>query len=212
MDSIQEIAHYLKMGQTTKVRELTYVAIEQGICSSDILEELLSCMKDIRVKFKNNEVYVPEVLIVSRAFNMALEVMEPFLEPSKIHLLGTVVIGTVEGDLHDIGKNLVKMLLKSVGFHVVDIGVNVTPEAFASAVVEHKAQILAISALLTTTMPKIKETVELLVRKRIREQVYIIIGGAPVTSDFAREIGADGYATDAGSAIELLLSAKDKEK
>jgi 5-methyltetrahydrofolate--homocysteine methyltransferase len=210
MDSIQEIAHYLKMGQSIKVRELTNMAIEQGVCSSDILRELLSCMTDLGIKFKNNEVYVPEVLIVSRAFNIALEVIEPFIEPSKIHVLGTVVIGTVEGDLHDIGKNLVKIMLKGAGFHVVDIGVDVTPEAFAIAVVEHKAQILAISALLTTTMTKIKETVDLLVRKRIRRQVYIMIGGAPVTSNYAQEIGADGYAADAGSAIELLLKVKKK--
>jgi 5-methyltetrahydrofolate--homocysteine methyltransferase len=188
------------------------MAIKQGISSSDILEKLLACMADLGVKFKNNEVYVPEVLIVSRAFNAALEIIEPMIEPSEIHSLGTVVIGTVEGDLHDIGKNLVKMMLKGVGFHVVDLGINVTPDAFAVAVVEHGAQILAISALLTTTMTKIKETVELLVRKRIRQQVYIMIGGAPVTPNYAREIGADGYATDAGSAAELLLEITRKNE
>lgn len=212
MTSVQEIAQHLKLGQSSKVRELTVLAISQGISMKEILDELIACMVELGIKFKNNEVYVPEVLIVARAFNAAIEILEPLMDPSEVYTIGTVIIGTVEGDLHDIGKNLVKMMLKGVGYKVIDLGVDVTPEAFAEAIIEHQAQVLAISALLTTTMTKIKETVDLLVKKGIRQQVYILIGGAPVTSNYAREIGADAYATDAGAASDIFLNSTKKYK
>ncbi|MBC7960384.1 MAG: corrinoid protein [Vallitaleaceae bacterium] len=206
MTFVKEIGEHLKAGQSSKVRELTLQALAEGISSSEVLEELLGCMAELGIKFKNNEVYVPEVLIVARAFNAAIEILEPLMDPTEVYSIGTVVIGTVEGDLHDIGKNLVKMMLRGIGFKVIDLGVDVTAETFVEAIIEHKAQVLAISALLTTTMIKIKETVDLLVKKGIRQQVYILIGGAPVTSNYAREIGADAYATDAGSAADLFLN------
>jgi 5-methyltetrahydrofolate--homocysteine methyltransferase len=204
---VKEIGNYLKLGQSSKVRELTMSAVTQGISTKEILDELLTCMRELGIKFKNNEVYVPEVLIVARAFNAAIEILEPLMDSSEVYNIGTVVIGTVEGDLHDIGKNLVKMMLKGVGFKVIDLGVDVKAEDFVDAVAKYQPQVLAISALLTTTMIKMKETVDLLIRRGIREQVYILIGGAPVTSNYASEIGADAYATDAGSAAEIFINS-----
>ncbi len=202
---LQEISYFFKHGQSEKVRELTLRGMAEGVMPSDIVNVLTSYMTELGIKFKNNEIFVPEVLIVARAFNAAIEVLEPIMEPSKVYTRGTVIIGTVEGDLHDIGKNLVKMMLKGNGFHVVDLGVDVKPETFVQAVITHNAQVLAMSALLTTTMIKIKETIDLLVKRGIRQQVYVLIGGAPVTTNYAKEVRADAYARDAGSVSELLI-------
>lgn len=207
MTIIEEIGQSLKLGQSAKIRELTIQAVQAGVDYEVLLAELLKVMGELGIKFKYNEVYVPEVLIVARAFNVALEILEPLMDPEQLYTQGTVIIGTVEGDLHDIGKNLVKMMIKGAGFQVIDIGVDVRPEQFVEAILKYNARFLAISCLLTTTMVKIKETIRLLEKKGIRDQVYILIGGAPVTSNYAREIGADAFASDAGSAAVVLSNA-----
>jgi len=157
-------------------------------------------------KFKKNDIYVPEVLIASRAFNIALDIITPLINPTDNIHLGTVVIGTVKGDLHDIGKNLVKMMLVGVGFNVIDLGVDVSPSKFLEAVKKYKPDILAMSALLTTTMINIKATIQLLEKEGIRDSVNILIGGAPITSNYANAVGANFYSTDAASAAEVAKS------
>jgi 5-methyltetrahydrofolate--homocysteine methyltransferase len=160
-------------------------------------------MNEVGRRFKNNEFYVPEVLIAARAMHAAMDVLKPLLAASDVQPVGTVVIGTVKGDLHDIGKNLVAMMLEGGGFNVIDLGVDVSPEKFLQAVREHKPNIVGLSALLTTTMPAMKTTIEALKEAGVRDQVKVIIGGAPVTQRFADEIGADGYAPDAASAVDV---------
>lgn len=205
-DVLKDISEYLQKGQSIKVRELTLQAINEGYDYDDIIEVLLQAMDIIGGKFKNNNVYVPEVLIASRAFNIALEIIKPLVEDERQVYKGTAVIGTVEGDLHDIGKNLVKMMLGGVGYKVIDLGNNISPSGFADAIREHEPDILLMSALLTTTMRSMKRTIQLLEKENLRDQVTIFVGGAPITSNFARAIGADIYTTDAVSAAQ---AAKD---
>ena len=200
---LTEISKYLQQGQSIKVRELTIEALQKGYSYNEILKAMLDSMDIIGQKFKKNEIYVPEVLIASRAFNIALDILKPLIDPQHNHYLGKVVIGTVKGDLHDIGKNLVKMMLVGVGFEVIDLGVDVSSKRFAEAIREHKPDILAMSALLTTTMVHLKSTIKYLEDQGIRDTVTILIGGAPVTSNYARAIGADVYTTDAASAAEV---------
>ena len=169
---------------------------------ADILNALISGMNDVGRRFKANEIFVPEVLVSARALNACLALLEPKLAAAGLSPEHTVVIGTVEGDLHDIGKNLVAMLLKGANFKVVDLGVNVTPQQFYDAVREHNAEIACLSALLTTTMPSMRNTVEKF-RGSDAAGVKVMIGGAPVTQAYADEIGADGYSIDAASAVEL---------
>ena len=154
-------------------------------------------------RFKANEFYVPEVLIAARAMKSAMEVLRPQLAAAGVEPRGTVLIGTVRGDLHDIGKNLVAMMLEGAGWNVVDMGVDVKPEKFVASVESEKAQLIGLSALLTTTMPAMKETIEALKQAGMRDKVAVLIGGAPVTQDYADEIGADAYAPDAASAVDM---------
>jgi 5-methyltetrahydrofolate--homocysteine methyltransferase len=165
-----------------------------------ILEALLDGMGIIGGKFKNNEVFVPEVLVAARAMNGGLQILAPLLAAEGVEPIGKVVIGTVKGDLHDIGKNLVKMMMVGAGLEVIDLGVDVSPEKFIAAIEENHADIIAISALLTTTMTNMKAVIDAIDAKGLRDQVKIMIGGAPVTEAFAREIGADSYTADAASA------------
>ena len=204
MANLREIADALKAGRAPKVKEMVAAAIEEGIPSEQILNEgLILGMSEIGVLFKNNEVYVPEVLIAARAMNAGLTLLKPLLAESGVEPAGRIAIGTVKGDLHDIGKNLVSMMLEGAGFSIEDLGVDVTPEAFVDAVENKGVQIIALSALLTTTMPSMKATIDLLNAKGLRGKVKVIIGGAPVTQAYADEIGADGYAGDAASAVDL---------
>lgn len=166
-------------------------------------DALIQAMSVVGEKFKNNEIYVPEVLIAARAMKAALEVLKPILTETGVKPIGKVVIGTVKGDLHDIGKNLVAMMMTGAGLEVIDLGVDVAPEKFCEAVKNHNPQIVAMSALLTTTMPNMKTTIEKLQEQGLRDKVKVIVGGAPVTESFAKSIGADGYAPDAASAAEL---------
>ena len=194
----------IKGDQKTAV-EITKAALAEGMAPGSILEDgLIAGMNVIGTRFKANEVYIPEVLIAARAMKMAMEVLEPELAKAGIEPLGKVMLGTVKGDLHDIGKNLVIMMLKGAGFSVTDVGVDVTPEKFVELAKEDGAQVVGLSALLTTTMPSMEKTVQAL--KDAGVTAKVMIGGAPVTQDYADEIGADGYAADAATAVDIAKS------
>jgi 5-methyltetrahydrofolate--homocysteine methyltransferase len=204
MANLREIADYLKAGNAPKVKELVQAAIDEGVDPTDILNEsLIVGMGEIGVLFKNNEVYVPEVLIAARAMKAGLGILRPLLVEKDVKPVGKIVVGTVKGDLHDIGKNLVAMMLEGAGFEVIDLGIDVSPEKFLEAARDNNADCVAMSALLTTTMPGMKDTIEAFKVAGLRDQVKIMVGGAPVTQNFADEIGADGYAPDAASAADL---------
>ena len=185
----------------------TVALVEQGLAAGEtaqtLLEGLLDGMGVIGEKFKNNEVFVPEVLIAARALSRGTALLKAKLVEEGVEPLGTAVVGTVQGDQHDIGKNLVKMMLEGAGFAVIDLGVDVSPEAFVAAVQAHKPQILGMSSLLTTTMGSQKDVVAALEAAGLREQVKVMVGGAPVTQAFCDEIGADGYTADAASAADM---------
>ncbi len=200
MQILTDISELLQKGKLNDVKTLTQQAVDQGIDTSTILEALLSGMGIIGGKFKNNEVFVPEVLVAARAMNGGLQILAPLLAQEGVEPVGKVVIGTVKGDLHDIGKNLVKMMMVGAGFEVIDLGVDVSPEKFIAGVEENNADIVAISALLTTTMTNMKAVIDAIEEKGLRGKVKIMIGGAPVTESFANEIGADSYTADAASA------------
>jgi 5-methyltetrahydrofolate--homocysteine methyltransferase len=204
---LQEISEKIQKGKKKDIKMLVPKALEEGVAASDILNEgLLAGMNIIGVKFKNNEVYVPEVMIAARAMNEGVAILKPYLVDSDVKSKGKVILGTVRGDLHDIGKNLVKMMLEGHGLEVIDLGVDVAPEAFVAAVKEHSANIIACSALLTTTMEEMRNVVELCKTEGIRDQVKIMIGGAPITDEYRADIGADIYSSDAASAAELAAA------
>lgn len=206
MADFRLIADALKAGRAPKVKTLVQEALVEGIAPEDIVNQaLIVGMGEIGELFKNNQVYVPEVLIAARAMNAGLSILEPLLAQKDIKPAGTIAIGTVKGDLHDIGKNLVGMMMKGAGFRVIDLGVDVGPEQYIDAIVNQGAEIIGMSALLTTTMPGMRETVDAIQAAGLSEKVKIIIGGAPVTQAYADEIGADGYAADAASAAQLAL-------
>ncbi|QUI21984.1 corrinoid protein [Vallitalea pronyensis] len=200
---LQSISEKLQQGNMPEVVTLTKQAVSDGLQPSDILDGLLSGMGIIGEKFKNNEVFVPEVLIAARAMNAGLDVIKPLLEEQGVEPIGKVIIGTVKGDLHDIGKNLVRMMMVGAGLEVIDLGVDVSPEKYIAAVEENNPDIIAMSALLTTTMPNMKLVIEALEEKGLRDKIKVMIGGAPVTDDYAAEIGADRYTVDAASAAEV---------
>ncbi len=207
MSILEEISTFMQRGRSPKVKELVQQALDEGISPQEILEQgLLSGMNVVGVKFKNNEVFVPEVLIAARAMNAGIEVLKPALLADGVEAKGKVVIGTVKGDLHDIGKNLVRMMIEGQGITVVDLGVDVSPEQFYEAAVTEKAQVVCCSALLTTTMGEMKNVVKIFEEKGIRDQVKIMVGGAPIKQGFCESIGADCYAADAATAAEAALA------
>lgn len=192
-------------GKLEDATRLTQTALDEGVAPASIVNEgLVPGMLVVGEKFKNNEYYVPEVLIAARAMKGAMGLVQPHLKEGDVKPLATVAIGTVQGDLHDIGKNLVAMMLEGAGFKIVDLGVDVSPEKFIDAVQNQGASAIALSALLTTTMPSIGKTIEALQAAGLRESVKVIIGGAPVTEAYRQEVGADAYSPDAGSAVEAL--------
>ena len=204
---LQEISEKLQQGKTKDIKVLVPQALEEGVPAKDILNEgLLAGMSVIGVKFKNNEVFVPEVLIAARAMKTGTEILKPYLVSADVQPAGKVVLGTVRGDFHDIGKNLFKMMMEGKGLEVIDLGVDVAPEAYVAAAKEHGAGVIACSALLTTTMGEMKNVVDLCVAEGIRDKVKIMIGGAPITDAYCKEIGADAYTSDAASAAEVALS------
>jgi 5-methyltetrahydrofolate--homocysteine methyltransferase len=185
-------------------------ALEAGIPADVVLKDgLISAMAEVGRLFEENEYFVPEMLVSARAMQSGLTLLKPLLAESGAEPAGRVVIGTVKGDLHDIGKNLVAMMLEGAGFEVIDLGTDVSPEKFVKAVVDNKAQIIGMSALLTTTMPSMGTTIKVLEESGLRDQVKVMIGGAPVTDGFAKQIGADGYSPDASSAVRLAKSLTD---
>ncbi|MDT8389025.1 MAG: corrinoid protein [Lentisphaeria bacterium] len=204
LETLSQISDLLIKGRAPQVKELVEQALSEGIEPGEILNQgLVSGMSIIGERFKNNEVYVPEVLIAARAMNAGMGVLKPKLVEAGVKPKGCVAVGTVKGDLHDIGKNLVCMMLEGAGYNVLDLGVNVESAKFVAAAKENGAQLIAMSALLTTTMGAMKETVDAVKSENLQDQVKIMIGGAPVTQSFSDEIGADGYAADAASAVDL---------
>lgn len=207
MSRFEEVSTLLQRGKAKDIAALVEQLLKEGVSPKDILNEgLISGMDVIGRKFKNNEIFVPEVLIAARAMNAALAVLKPALAATGVEPIGKAIICTVKGDLHDIGKNLVRMMLEGAGIEVIDLGVDVAPEKVVDAVKEHNPDLLCLSALLTTTMMAQKDTITALVEAGIRDKVKIMVGGAPVTQAFADEIGADGYAPDAASAAQVAKS------
>ena len=210
MVEIKEISELLKKGRAKNVKALVEQALEEGQDPKVLLNEaLLSGMMEIGERFKNNEVFVPEVLMAARAMNAGITVLEPKLIEVGNEPVGKVVIGTIIGDLHDIGKNLVAMMLKGVGFEITDIGVDVAPEAFIDKAEEIGADVICISALLTTTMPGMKTVIDELEKRGLRDKYVVMVGGAPVNQAFADEIGADYYTEDAATCAEVAKKAME---
>lgn len=207
MALLNEISEKLQAGKAKDVVALVQQAIDEGIPAETILNEgLLSGMNVIGEKFKNNEIYVPEVLVAARAMSKGSALLKPLLQDEGAKASGKVCIGTIEGDLHDIGKNLVSMMMEGKGLEVIDLGSDVSPEKFIEAAVNENCNIIACSALLTTTMNNMKEVVAKAEEAGIRDKVKIMIGGAPVTEEFCRQIGADAYTPDATSAAEAAVA------
>ena len=203
---LQEISLQLQAGKAKIVKTLVQQAIAEGYPAQQILEEgLLSGMNIIGVKFKNNEVFVPEVLVSARAMNQGAALLKPLLAQDGVKASGRVCIGTVQGDLHDIGKNLVKMMMEAKGLEVIDLGTDVAPDTFISTAIENDCQIICCSALLTTTMGVMGDVVKAAEAAGIRDKVKIMVGGAPITAEFCRHIGADAYTPDATSAAEKAV-------
>ncbi|MEA4870660.1 MAG: corrinoid protein [Christensenella sp.] len=207
MEIVKNISELLQAGKARDVKALVQQAIDEGIPAAVILEEgLLDGMGKLGVKFKNNEVFVPEVLVAARALNFGTEVLKAKLLEEGVQRIGKVVIGTVKGDLHDIGKNLVRMMLEGAGFEVIDIGVDVGEDAFVQAVRDYSPQVLCLSALLTTTMNQQLVVIEALKAAGLRDSVKVMVGGAPITQSYADQIGADAYTPDASTAAEVAKS------
>ncbi len=205
MADLKALSQAIIKGDQMTATKITQQAISEGVAPGTILEEgLIAGMNTIGVRFKANEVYIPEVLIAARAMKMAMGILEPKLIAAGVKPRGKALMGTVQGDLHDIGKNLVVMMLKGAGFEVVDAGVDVSPDAFVAKVRDSGAQVVGLSALLTTTMPSMEKTIAALREAGLKTKV--IIGGAPVTQEYASKIGADGYAPDAASAVDVAKS------
>ena len=205
MVNLSELSDAIIKGDQNTAVQITTGAINEGMSPKSVLEEgLISGMNVIGTRFKANEVYIPEILISARAMKMAMEVLEPKLAEAGVAPFAKAMIGTVQGDLHDIGKNLVIMMLKGAGFEVTDIGIDVSPEKFVEQAKNTNSQIIGLSALLTTTMPAMENTIKAL--KSNVNDVKVIVGGAPVTQDYADKIGADGYAPDAASAVDIAKS------
>ncbi len=207
MALLQEISELLQKGKAKDVKVLVQQAIDEGMSAKTILDEgLLSGMSVIGEKFKNNEIFVPEVLVAARAMNMGAELLKQLLSEDGVEATGKVCIGTVQGDLHDIGKNLVKMMMEGKGLEVVDLGTDVPPEKFVDAAVNEGCQIICCSALLTTTMGVMGDVVKAVEAAGIRDKVKIMVGGAPITTSFCEQIGADSYTPDAASAADMAIS------
>lgn len=206
MAKYQDFANSIITGDNVKSREIAQKLVDEGVSAVEILNNgLIPGMDVVGKRFKANEIYIPEVLVAARAMHTAMDVIKPLLIESDTPARGTVVIGTVQGDLHDIGKNLVAMMLEGGGFSVIDIGVDVSAEKFVEQAKKNNADLVGMSALLTTTMTGMKEVIEMFRTDNIVKDVKIIIGGAPLTQEYADSIGADGYAPDAASAVDLAI-------
>ena len=206
MSILNEISEWLQKGRAPKVKACVQQALDEGIPASEILQDgLLDGMNIIGQKFKNNEVFVPEVLVAARAMNRGIEILRPHLVADGVEEKGTVVLGTVKGDMHDIGKNLVRMMMEGKGLKVIDLGVDVPVDKFLDAARENDAKIICCSALLTTTMGEMRNVVEAVQASEMTGKVKIMIGGAPITQTFCDQIGADRYTPDAASAADAVM-------
>jgi 5-methyltetrahydrofolate--homocysteine methyltransferase len=204
MSNLQAITETLIAGDGEKLQELVQAAVDAGVPANEILQKALIVGMDIvGEKMETGDMFIPEVLMSARAMSISVEILKPLLAAGEAVSAGKVVIGTVKGDLHDIGKNLVVMMMESAGFEVIDLGVDVDPAKFVAAIKENKPNIVGLSALLTTTMPMMRKSIESIEESGLRDGLKIIVGGAPVNQAFADEIGADGYAPDAGSASKM---------
>ena len=207
MSQLEAIYQAVLDGNAAGTQAGVKAAIAEGTAPDVILKDgLIAAMGEVGRLFEENEYFVPEMLVSARAMQSGLAILKPLLADAGAAPAGKIIVGTVKGDLHDIGKNLVAMMLEGAGFDVVDLGTDVTPEKFVKAVSEHKPQLIGMSALLTTTMPSMTGTIKALQEAGLREQVKVMIGGAPVTDGFAKQIGADGYSPDASSAVRLAKS------
>ncbi|SHI37148.1 cobalamin B12-binding domain-containing protein [Desulfosporosinus lacus] len=207
MSDFDQLADYVFKGNAAAVKELTQKLVNAGGDPMEIISKgLLIGMDIVTPKFKAGEMYVPEVMMAARALSEGMNIVKPLLTGADIAVSKTIIIGTVAGDLHDIGKNLVVMIMESGGFNVVDLGVDVSPEKFVAAIKEHDAKIVGLSALLTTTMLNMKVTIDHIAKEGLRDQVKILVGGAPVSQSFADEVGADGYCADAMAAKEMATA------
>lgn len=205
--TLQNLYDAIMNGDATGATSMVNQALSQGLPAPQILNEgMIAAMDHVGKLFEEGEFFVPEMLIAARAMQSGLSVLKPHLAQAEVKAAGRVVAGTVKGDLHDIGKNLVCMLLEGAGFEIIDLGTDVTPEKFVQVVKEGRADVMALSALLTTTMPNMKVTIEALKTAGVRDKVKVMIGGAPVTQAYAEQIGADGYAPDASRAVALAKS------
>ena len=211
MKILKEIAVNVENGDSSTVKELTKIAISQKIAAEEILNNgLVKGMDVIGIKFKNNEVFIPEVLIATRAMKAGMDIIRPFLTNERIKPKAKIVMGTIKGDLHDIGKKIVGMMLEREGYEIVDIGIDVPKEKFIKAIKKENPDIIGMSALLTTTMAYMREVIEAVEKAKLKQNVKIIIGGAPITQSFADEIKADGYAPDGVLAAELVKNILKK--
>jgi len=207
MEILTEIAVNVEKGDSASVKEFVRKALSQNLQAEEILNNgLIKGMDSIGKKFKNNEIFIPEVLIATRAMKAGMDMVRPHLTESKNMYKGKIVMGTVKGDLHDIGKKIVSMILERVGYEIIDLGIDVPREKFIGIVEKENPDVVGMSALLTTTMSNMREIVEALERANLRNNLKIIIGGAPITQSYADEIRADGYASDAASAVTLVKS------
>jgi 5-methyltetrahydrofolate--homocysteine methyltransferase len=201
--TLEQIAAELYNGNAQSVAKLVQQAVDEGTAPEVVLQEgLITGMDKVGKEFKCGDLFVPEVLIAARAMHAGMDILKPLLVASNAPTAGKIVIGTVKGDLHDIGKNMVKMMLEGAGFEPIDLGTDVSPEAFVDAVRTHQPKIIGMSALLTTTMTQMKVTIQALEQAGLRETVKVMVGGAPVTEAFAEVVGADAYAADAASAVD----------
>ncbi len=205
MDILNEISECMQRGEDAKTAELTQQAIDAGMTASEILNGgLLAGMAIVGRKMGAHEIFLPEVLLAARAMSAGVDLLKPLLVAEDVQSLGKVVIGTMKGDMHDIGKNLVGIMLEGAGFEIVDLGTDVPPERFVEVAEKEEAVVVGLSALLTTTMTGMKEVVDLIESKGLRDQIKVIVGGAPLSQAFADDIGADGYGYDANNAVGLV--------
>ena len=205
-DLLKELYTAILEGQRDDAKAKVEGALEEGWDPANVLDAMVSAMGEVGRLFEEGEYFVPEMLIAARAMKTGMEILKPRLVDADIQPVGKIIAGTVKGDLHDIGKNLVCMMLEGAGFQVVDMGTDVSPEAFVDAVNEHQPDFIVMSALLTTTMPGMKSTIEALQKAGLRDHVKVLIGGAPINNAYAEKIGADGYAQDASRAVKLARS------
>jgi methylmalonyl-CoA mutase cobalamin-binding domain/chain len=210
---LQQLYDQTLVGNKPAVVELTEHGLEQGLEPTTMLfDALIPALEEVGARFERGDFFVPEMLIAGRAMTGALDILRPLLAQTDAPSIGTFLMGTVKGDVHDIGKNLVDIMLEGAGFNVVDLGVQVAPEAFVEAIQEHKPDVVGFSAFLTTTMPMFKVNIEALEKAGLRDDVIVMVGGAPVTQEYADVVGADGYAADAASATKLAKELLDERR